>query len=139
MFLNLKLIQQRDNLLGLAIVRNYKKDPAKILDMIQDHFKHDPVLVMETLGSENTQALGLLNPLEKFMYYFPVKGATYGLSGILVYRVDTKEQLLACVVRAKVMIADLRLPLLVRSDTQFKKFRFYIEVIPRHEIPQNQS
>jgi len=139
MFLNLKLIQQRDNLLGLAIVREYKKDPAKVLDMIQDHFKNDPVLVMETLGSENTQALGLLKPLEKFMYYFPVKGATYGLSGLLVYRVDTKEQLLACVVRAKVMIADLRLPLLVRSDTQYKKFRFYIEVIPRHEIPQNQS
>lgn len=138
MFLNLKLVQQRDNLLGLAIVREYKKDPAKVLDMIQDHFKNDPILVMETLGTENTQALGLLNPLDKFMYYFPVKGATYGLSG-LVYRVNTKAELLACVVRAKVMIADLRLSLLVRSDVQYKKFRFYIDPITKHEIPQSNS
>ncbi len=124
--MNLKLVEQRDNFFGETIVRNYEKDPAETLRMIRDQFKDNPEAVTKTISRENVIALGLLNPLEKFQYYFPVKECSKGLHG-LVYKFKDLKELFQSLKRAKSMIRDFGWELDARSISRGTDHILYID------------
>lgn len=126
MFLNLKQVQQRDNALGLVIVRGYKNDPGATLSLIREHYETNPASCIETIGLENATALGLLNPVHKFLYHYPVKGYQEG-HFCIIFNFKTFAQLFGGMQRAKHIIEDLRLDLKVRALSHNGVHKLYID------------
>lgn len=133
MFLNLKQVNHRGNALGLGIVRNWKEKPAEVLNTIRDMYRENPQAIIDTIGLPNTIALGLLDPVQKFLQYFPcgsIYGRTVELSGKgASFSYETFSRLFYDLKRAKAIVEDLRLNLKVRSISRGKSHTLFIDRI----------
>lgn len=126
MFLNLKLVKIRGNMFGQIIARDFTTRPAEVLQMIREQFREDPEKVIETISPENAAILGLVNPLDRFRKYFPVKECALGVHG-LVYDFKNFQAAFEALKRAKAMIGDLGLNLEARAISKRGMHKVYID------------
>lgn len=126
MFLNLKLVQKRGNLLGETIISNYETDPGGVLEVIRGSYRDNPEAVIETISMSNAIALGLVDPISKFKYYFHRKDDRSAIRGIM-FSYDTLSSLFKDLSRANGIISTWGLRLRARSTSRGVQHTLFID------------